>query len=136
MNIGEVAQLTGLSSKMIRYYETMGLLPNIERSAAGYRIYSAQDIKSLQFIAHARELDFSVAQIKELLALWRNQSRQSAEVKQLALQHIYQLEKRIAELQAMLAILKQTAACCDGGEMAECPILEQIELGVTPCSTG
>lgn len=129
MNIGNVSKRTGLSNKMIRYYESMGLLPDIQRTQAGYRVYSEQDIKSLTFIAHARELDFSVIQIKELLALWRNQTRHSAEVKQLALQHIQQLEQRIAELQAMVTILQETAANCSGDLDAECPILEKIEHG-------
>ena len=81
MNIGQVAKQTGLSSKMIRYYEEVGLLPNIQRSSAGYRVYTAQDLQALRFIRHARTLDFSIEQIKELLSLWRNQSRHSAEVK-------------------------------------------------------
>ncbi|WP_343595825.1 Cu(I)-responsive transcriptional regulator [Acinetobacter sp.] len=128
-SIGQVAQLTGLSNKMIRYYESMGLLSDIQRTEAGYRVYSEQDIKSLHFIAHARELDFSIVQIKALLALWRNQARHSAEVKQLALQHIQQLEQRIAHLQSMVETLQETVICCSGDMEADCPILEQIEQG-------
>ncbi|PVZ82038.1 Cu(I)-responsive transcriptional regulator [Serratia sp. S1B] len=127
MNIGQVAKQTGLSSKMIRYYEEVGLLPNIQRTSAGYRVYNTQDLQALRFIRHARTLDFSVEQIKELLSLWRNQSRQSAEVKQLALAHIQQLQQRIAALQNMVEILQHTADCCAGNETADCPILEQIE---------
>ena len=131
MNIGQVAKQTGLSSKMIRYYEEVGLLSNIQRSSAGYRVYSAQDLQALRFIRHARTLDFSIEQIKELLSLWRNQSRHSAEVKQLALAHIEQLQQRIKALQNMVEILQQTADCCAGNEAADCPILEQIEHGET-----
>ncbi|WP_151777781.1 Cu(I)-responsive transcriptional regulator [Acinetobacter brisouii] len=131
MNIGQVAKQTGLSSKMIRYYEEVGLLPNIQRSSAGYRVYGAQDLQALRFIRHARTLDFSIEQIKELLSLWRNQSRHSAEVKQLALAHIEQLQQRIAALQNMVEILQHTADCCAGNEAADCPILEQIEHGET-----
>lgn len=129
MNIGQVAKQTGLSSKMIRYYEEVGLLPHIQRSSAGYRVYNAQDLQALRFIRHARTLDFSVEQIKELLGLWRNQSRHSAEVKQLALSHIQQLQQRIVELQNMVEILQQTADCCAGNDAADCPILQQIEHG-------
>ena len=88
MNIGQASKLSGISSKMIRYYEQIGLLDSAKRSASGYRIYSEQDLKTLSFIKHARDLGFSSEQMKELLGLWKNADRQSAEVKQLTLKHI------------------------------------------------
>lgn len=132
MNIGQAAKRSGISAKMIRYYEEIGLLPAPKRSASGYRIYSEADIRSLSFIQHARELGFSSEQMKELLGLWLNQSRQSREVKQLAQKHIQFLEQKIADMQQMLLILQQSVAQCADDEQADCQILKQIEQGVVP----
>ena len=130
MNIGQIAQQTFLSAKMIRYYEEIGLLNDVKRTEAGYRVYSQQHVRTLKFIRHAKSLHFSFEQIKELLQLWQNHHRQSAEVKQLALKHIDQLNKQIAEMQEMVDILSQTAQCCAGNESADCPILEKLERGI------
>lgn len=132
MNIGQAAKRSGISAKMIRYYEDIGLLPAAKRSDAGYRVYTDADIKTLSFIQHARELGFSSEQMKELLGLWLNQSRQSREVKQLAQKHIQFLEQKIADMQQMLLILQQSVAQCADDEQADCQILKQIEQGVVP----
>ena len=132
MNIGQAAKRSGISAKMIRYYEDIGLLPAAKRSDAGYRVYTDADIKTLSFIQHARELGFSSEQMKELLGLWLNSSRQSSEVKQLAEKHIQFLQQKIADMQHMLVILQQSVEQCAGNDQSECQILKQIEQGVVP----
>ncbi|MEN3978460.1 Cu(I)-responsive transcriptional regulator [Acinetobacter sp. CWB-B33] len=129
MNIGQAAKQSGISAKMIRYYEDIGLLPASKRTDAGYRMYSEEDIKTLKFIQHSRELGFSTEQMKELMSLWKNEGRQSAEVKQLTQKHIDALNKKIADLQAMVSALQQSVDCCAGNQQAECEILNQIEQG-------
>lgn len=129
MNIGQAAKQSGISAKMIRYYEDIGLLPAPKRTDAGYRMYSEEDIKTLKFIQHSRELGFSTEQMKELMSLWKNEGRQSAEVKELTQKHIDALNKKIADLQAMVSALQQSVDCCAGNQQAECEILNQIEQG-------
>ena len=129
MNIGQVAKQSGISSKMIRYYEEIGLINIAKRSDAGYRIYSDQDLKTLNFIKHARELGFSSEQMKELISLWKNTDRSSAEVKQLASRHIEDLNNKIKSLQDMVNTLQQSVACCAGNESSDCSILAHIENG-------
>ena len=129
MNIGQAAKQSGISAKMIRYYESIGLLTAAQRSAAGYRVYSEQDLKTLNFIRHARELGFSTEQMKELISLWKNSGRQSAEVKALTLKHIEELNQKIQRLQDMVNLLQQSAQHCQGNHSAECAILDQIEKG-------
>lgn len=129
MNIGQAAKQSGISAKMIRYYESIGLLTAAQRSAAGYRVYSEQDLKTLNFIRHARELGFSTEQMKELISLWKNSGRQSAEVKALTLKHIDELNQKIQRLQEMVNLLQQSAQHCLGNHSAECAILDQIEKG-------
>ncbi|MCL6231000.1 MULTISPECIES: Cu(I)-responsive transcriptional regulator [Acinetobacter] len=133
MNIGQAAKASGISAKMIRYYESIGLLNNAQRTDAGYRIYSEADIKTLSFLRHARDLGFSSEQMKDLLGLWKNQSRQSVEVKALALKHIQTLNQKIADLQAMVEILQQSVDGCAGNDQADCTILNQIETGMAEC---
>ncbi|WP_180054803.1 Cu(I)-responsive transcriptional regulator [Acinetobacter sp. YH12142] len=133
MNIGQAAKASGISAKMIRYYESIGLLNNAQRTDAGYRIYSEADIKTLSFLRHARDLGFSSEQMKDLLGLWENQSRQSVEVKSLALKHIQTLNQKIADLQAMVEILQQSVDGCAGNDQADCTILNQIETGMAEC---
>lgn len=133
MNIGQAAKASGISAKMIRYYESIGLLNNAQRTDAGYRIYSEADIKTLSFLRHARDLGFSSEQMKDLLRLWKNQSRQSVEVKALALKHIQTLNQKIADLQAMVEILQQSVDGCAGNDQADCTILNQIETGMAEC---
>lgn len=129
MNIGQAAKHSGISAKMIRYYEDIGLLPAPKRNQSGYRDYSDADIRTLSFIQHARELGFSSEQMKELLGLWRNEVRQSSEVKTLAQKHIATLEQKINDMQTMLEILKQSVARCAGDARSDCEILKDIEQG-------
>lgn len=129
MNIGQISKQTGISSKMIRYYEEIGLIDAAKRTDSGYRIYTERDLKTLNFIRHARELGFSSEQMKELISLWKNTGRTSAEVKQLATKHIEQLNQKIQVMQEMVNSLQVSVSCCAGDTRPECSILEQIELG-------
>ena len=127
INIGTASELSGVSAKMIRYYESTGLLKPTARSAAGYRIYSEQDLHALRFIRRARELGFSLKQIAELTALWRDDTRSSAEVKRLAVAHIAELEHKADMLTAMAKTLRNLADHCHGDDRPECPILEGLD---------
>ena len=127
MNIGEAAKASGVSAKMIRYYEQTGLIPPAGRTAAGYRDYTMKDVHVLRFVRRARDLGFSVAEIDGLLQLWRDRGRRSADVKRIALGHIGDLRRRIAEMQQMAATLEQLAACCSGDDRPDCPILADLE---------
>jgi Cu(I)-responsive transcriptional regulator len=135
MNIGEAARGSGVSAKMIRYYEQAGLIPPAERTASGYRDYSSRDVHMLRFVRRARDLGFSVAEIDELLQLWRDRSRQSADVKRIALGHVASLERKIAELKQMAATLSHLAECCSGDHRPDCPILDELE-NATELSAG
>ncbi len=126
LNIGAAAEVSGVSAKMIRHYEAIGLIPKVRRTASDYRIYSGNDVHMLRFIRHARDLGFAMAQIAELLRLWRDQRRPSREVKHVALAHIAALERKIGELQAMKASLEHLTAHCHGDERPECPILDDL----------
>ena len=130
MNIGQAAKQSGISTKMIRYYEEIGVLDVARRSASGYRLYSEQDIKDLNFLMHARDLGFSTQQMKELIGLWKNTDRHSAEVKQMTLKHIATLNQKIKELQKMVLFLQVSANQCAGDEQTDCAILDQIEKGI------
>lgn len=127
MNIGDAAKASGVSAKMIRYYEETGLIPPARRRASGYRIYTDQDVHMLRFIRRARDLGFSVDGISELLGLWRDQSRQSADVKRLALAHVADLRRKIAELEDMASTLETLAGACHGNDRPDCPILSELE---------
>jgi Cu(I)-responsive transcriptional regulator len=128
-NIGEAAEASGVSAKMIRYYERIGLIPAAHRTLANYRLYSRPDVHTLQFVRRARSLGFSVARIKALLALWRNRRRKSADVRRLALEHVRELDARITELQAMRRAIHHLAESCHGDERPVCPILEDLAGG-------
>lgn len=132
MHIGQAAKASGVSAKMIRYYESIGLIPAAVRSDAGYRRYGERELHTLRFIRSARDLGFSVERIGELLALWQDRSRHSADVKKLALQQVELLERKIAELRAMAATLRELAGCCAGDERPDCPILADLEAGAVP----
>ncbi|WP_011583200.1 MULTISPECIES: Cu(I)-responsive transcriptional regulator [Chelativorans] len=127
MNIGEAARASGVSAKMIRYYEQTGLIPPADRTASGYRDYSGTDVHMLRFIRRARDLGFSVAEIDELLGLWRDRSRQSADVKRIALAHIEDLRRKIGEMEQMADTLQTLASCCSGDNRPDCPILADLE---------
>lgn len=126
MNIGQTSQSSGVSAKMIRYYEQTGLIPKAVRSDAGYRNYDSSDVHSLRFIRQARDLGFSVEQISELLALWRDRERASSDVKTMALAHVAGLKTKIAELQAMVQTLEHLADHCHGNDRPDCPIIEGL----------
>lgn len=126
MNIGEASRTSGVSAKMIRHYESIGLIPSAVRTEAGYRVYDQTDIHTLRFIRHARDLGFSLEDLDGLLRLWRDRGRSSCEVKKLALDHIGMLDRKIAELQSMRATLKQLADRCQGDDRPDCPILEGL----------
>lgn len=125
-NIGQAASQSGVSAKMIRHYEALGLLPAVPRTDAGYRQYGEAQIHTLRFIRRARLLGFSMLEIAELLKLWQNQSRASADVKRIALAHVADLERRIAEMQAMRQTLVQLADYCQGNQRPDCPILSGL----------
>jgi MerR family gold-responsive transcriptional activator of gol and ges genes len=127
MNIGQASKASGVSAKMIRYYEQIGLIPAADRKASGYRDYSDTDVHMLRFIRRARDLGFSVAEIGDLLGLWRDEKRQSAEVKRLAQGHIDALKKKIAGLQDMAHTLTMLANACNGDHRPHCPILQRLE---------
>lgn len=130
-NIGQASAETGVSAKMIRHYEAIGLLPKVERSFANYRLYSGNDLHTLRFIKRARTLGFSIKQIEALLGLWQNR-RPSSQVKKLALQHVEALDARLREMQAMRDTLQNLARHCHGDERPECPILEDLAADADP----
>ena len=127
MNIGQAARATGVSAKMIRYYESVGLIRPADRTLSNYRDFSDRDINELRFIRRSRALGFSVGEIARLLELWRDRARSSREVKAIAQQHVRDLDQRIAEMQAMADTLRHLAQACAGDERPECPILGDLE---------
>lgn len=125
-NIGEAARRSQVSSKMVRHYESLGLLPGIRRTDAGYRVYGGNDVHTLRFIKRSRDLGFSMAEIADLLKLWQNRRRSSADVQRIALQHVRDLEQRMAEMQVMKNTLESLVACCRGDHRPDCPILDEL----------
>jgi MerR family transcriptional regulator, copper efflux regulator len=125
MNIGDASERSGVSAKMIRYYEEIGLIKSARR-ANNYRDYDASDVSVLQFIRRTRDLGFSLEEVANLLALWRDRKRPSREVKKLASQHIEDLERRMREMRAVVRTLKTLADHCHGDERSDCPILEDF----------
>jgi MerR family copper efflux transcriptional regulator len=126
MNIGEAAMASGVNSKLIRHYESLGLIPKASRSASGYRIYKEADVHILSFVKTARSLGFPMKEIKKLLSLWRNKTRASSEVKSLALLHVKSLEDKIKELQLMVDSLHNLAKKCRGDNRPDCPIIDGL----------
>ncbi len=126
MNIGQAAKASGVSAKMIRHYEEVGLIPAPNRTDAGYRQYTDSEVHTLQFIRRSRDLGFSILQIGELVGLWQDRKRPSRQVKALAEAHIKELEAKAQELLAMKATLQHLAHCCHGDDRPECPILEKL----------
>lgn len=127
MNIGEAARNSGVSAKMVRHYEEIGLIPKAQRSLAGYRQYSPGDVHTLRFIKQARNLGFSIDAIHKLLALWQDRHRPSRKVKALAQAHIQELDERIREMQNMKRTLEKLSEHCHGDDRPDCPILEGLE---------
>lgn len=126
LNIGEAAARSGVSAKMVRHYESLGLLPAVARTGAGYRQYGERQVHTLRFIRRARDLGFSIAEIGQLLKLWQNRRRASADVKRIALAHVADLQRRMAEMAAMKQTLQHLAACCQGDDRPDCPILDEL----------
>ncbi|MGC9269779.1 Cu(I)-responsive transcriptional regulator [Acidiphilium sp.] len=129
LTIGEAAAESGVSAKMIRHYESVGLIAPPIRGDNNYRFYDARQVHELGFIHRARDLGFSIADIRVLLSLWRDRNRPSAEVKAIALAHLAALDAKVAGLQAMAAQLRQLAAHCPGDARPECPILNNLAAG-------
>jgi len=125
-NISQAAKASGVSAKMIRHYEASGLLPEVGRTVAGYRLYRETNVHVLRFVRRARDLGFSLKEIETLLGLWSNRRRASADVKRLAQRHIADLDAKIAEMQAMRASLVMLATHCHGDGRPECPILDDL----------
>lgn len=126
MNIGEAARRSGISAKMIRYYEDTALIPPADRRDSGYRDYGDDDVHELRFIRRARDLGFSVAEISELLGLWRDRTRRSGDVKAMASGHIEKLRSKISDLQAMVDTLQTLADRCAGDDRPDCPIIQGL----------
>ncbi len=126
LNIGQAAEHSGVSAKMIRHYESIGLLRPAARSSNTYRQYGEQDVHELRFIGRARSLGFSMKEIGELLSLWRDRQRPSGDVRQVAARHLSDLEAKLAEMQAMVTTLRKLIHACHGDERPDCPILEDL----------
>ena len=129
MNIGQAAKRTGLSAKMIRYYESIGLLKPATRTDSGYRLYGPDDLHSLTFIKRSRDLGFSLEEVAKLLTLWQDRQRASADVKALASEHIADLNRRIDELVSLRDTLSELVAHCQGDDRPDCPILKDLAAG-------
>ena len=126
MNIGQAARASGITAKMIRHYESVGLLPPAMRSDKGYRQYGEREVHVLRFIRRARDLGFSIKDISGLLSLWHERQRPSRQVKALAQAHMQQLQRKIDELQSMRQTLEKLVQCCQGDERPDCPILQDL----------
>ena len=135
MNIGEAAQASGVSAKMIRYYEEIGLITPAARTGNNYRTYGGDQVHVLRFIKRARSLGFSLEETQALLKLWQDRSRESAAVKDIATTHIDDLERRIAEMQGMVKTLKHLAHCCGGNDRPDCPTLDDLAGSASPAHT-
>ena len=129
MVIGEAAKASGVSAKMLRYYESIGLIPMAARTDGGYRTYGPNEIETLRFIRRARDLGLSMDRIKVLVGLWHDRQRPSRDVKRIALAHVSEMQAKIVELSAMCATLKELADACHGDQRPECPILRDLEAG-------
>lgn len=126
VTIGEAARQSGVSAKMLRHYESLGLLGSVARADSGYRLYSAADVHTLRFIKRCRDLGFSMAEITELVGLWQNRRRASSSVKKIAQRHLDDLNARIAAMQAMQRTLSTLLDCCHGDARPDCPILDDL----------
>ena len=126
LDIGRAAKASGVSVKMIRHYEEIGLLGKVARTYANYRVYSGSNVHTLRFVRRARALGFSIDDIRELLSLWQNKSRPSASVKKIAAGHMDDLKRKIAEMQSMLTTLQHLTHNCHGDQRPDCPILDDL----------
>ena len=126
LDIGAASRASGVSAKMIRHYEEIGVVPPAARTAAGYRVYAPADVHRLRFVKRARDLGFSMEEIAKLLTLWNDRRRKSSEVKRLAMKHVAELERKIAELESMRGTLMELVHHCHGNERPDCPILDDL----------
>lgn len=126
MNIGDASRASGVSIKMVRHYEAIGILPKAARTEGNYRLYGTNEVHTLRFVRRARNLGFSMEQIRELLGLWQSKSRSSVAVKKIARAHVDELKAKIAELEAMVKTLEHLMHHCHGDHRPECPILEDL----------
>ena len=129
LSIGEAARSAGISPRMVRHYESLGLLAGVARTDSGYRQYTEADLHTLHFIRRSRDLGFSMEEIAELLGLWRDRSRASSQVKRIAQDHIDDLSERIAQMQSMQRTLQTLVTCCQGNDRPDCPILDDLAAG-------
>ena len=129
MVIGEAAKASGVSAKMLRYYESIGLIPTAVRTESGYRTYGMSEVETLRFIRRARDLGLSMERIKLLVGLWHDRDRPSREVKRIALAHLAELRAKISALSAMCQAIEELAHACHGDQRPECPILRDLEAG-------
>jgi Cu(I)-responsive transcriptional regulator len=126
MNIGQASKEAGISAKMIRYYESIGLVPEADRRESGYRDYSASDIHRLRFLRRGRELGFSIERIRELMRLWSDRKRSNMEIRKVAFDHVAELEARVLQMQEMIDTLRGLAASCKRGDRPDCPIITEL----------
>ena len=129
MQIGRVAERSGVPAKTIRYYEDIGLISKPDRTTSGYRAYASQDVEILRFVSRARGLGFSIKDVKNLLALFEDRERASADVKKIALDHVDEIDRKMAELDSIRHTLVHLADKCHGDERPDCPILEELAHG-------
>lgn len=127
VNIGEAASLAGVTPKMVRHYESLGLLPKVHRTDSGYRVYTDNEVHTLRFIKRSRDLGFSMAEIADLVKLWQDRRRPSSSVKKVAASHLEELDRKIKEMQSMRKTLAHLVHCCAGDHRPDCPILEDLE---------
>lgn len=135
MNIGAASKASGVTAKMIRYYESIGLIPPSPRRESGYRDYSPDDVRRLTFVRRARDLSFSMENIGELLSLWNDKNRSNGEVRDIAMRHVAEMEAQAARLEEMIATLRDLVSCCKRGNRPECPIIMELDGG-KPAPTG
>lgn len=128
-NIGAAAKQSGVSAKMVRHYESLGLLPTVPRTESGYRQYGEREVHTLKFIRRARDLGFSIVEIGQLVKLWQNRRRSSAEVRRIASRHVEDLTRKLAEMEAMKRSLEHLVHCCRGDDRPDCPILDELGTG-------
>jgi len=132
MNIGEAAGKAGVTPKMVRHYESLGLLPKVHRTESGYRVYGEPEVHTLRFIKRSRDLGFSIPEISDLVKLWQDRRRPSASVKKVATAHLAELDRKIEEMEFMRKTLRHLIHCCQGDDRPDCPILGDLESFVAP----
>jgi len=136
MNIGEVASLAVVTPKMVRHYESLGLLPKVHRTESGYRVYTEREVHTLRFIKRSRNLGFSMAEIAELVKLWQDRRRPSSSVKKVASAHLDELDRKIKEMESMRKTLSHLIHCCAGDDRPDCPILDDLGGDLADASEG